>query len=139
MFDTANLQQGVPMSRTVLSGLIGLASVLMLAETAAAAPSITGVWARGDGNARVKIEPCGEHYCATNIWVKPGRKGESVGDTLVMMVEPKSDAELSGKAYDRRRKLTFSMDIAVKPSLLTSRGCMLGGLACTSMNWTRLD
>ncbi len=126
------------MSR-IVAVLLGIATTMAGLGAASAAPAITGVWSRGDGNARVRIEPCGPHYCATNIWVKPGRSNEAVGDTLVMMVKPESDARLAGKAYDQRRKLTYSMEIAVKPALLTSRGCLLGGLACTSMNWTRMD
>ncbi len=111
----------------------------LLAPVAAeAATPITGVWARGDGNAHVRIEPCGKNVCATNIWVKPGRKDEAVGDTLVMMVKPESDKRYAGKAYDKRRKLTYSMEIDVKPDVLRSRGCLLAGLACKSISWQRL-
>ncbi len=127
------------MSRIAAAALLGLSTFCAGLGSASAAPAITGIWARGDGNARVRIEPCGPHYCATNVWVKPGSKSESVGDTLVMMVKPESDARLAGKAYDQRRKLTFSMEIAVTPARLTSRGCLLGGLACTAMDWTRIE
>ena len=128
------------MPPTIASALIGLAAASVVGGAADATPSgLNGTWARGDGNARVRIEPCGPHFCATNIWVKPGRKDESVGDTLVMMVKPESAERYAGKAFDRRRKLTFSMEIAVKPELLTSRGCLIGRLACTSMDWRRIQ
>lgn len=127
------------LSSSSLSAALAALPLALLAPVAAeAAMPITGVWARGDGNAHVRIEPCGPNVCATNIWVKPGRKDEAVGDTLVMMVKPESEKRYAGKAYDKRRKLTYSMEIDVKPNVLSSRGCLLAGLACKSISWQRL-
>jgi uncharacterized protein (DUF2147 family) len=126
------------MLRHAIAGLIGLPTTLFMASAASANSDITGVWARGDGKAQVRIEPCGEHFCATNIWVKDTARGEAVGDTLVMMVKPDGADRLAGKAYDRKRKLTYSMEIRVEPDQLKSRGCVLGGLACRSVAWTRI-
>jgi len=126
------------MLRHAFAALAGLPSALLLATAASASPDITGVWARGDGKAQVRIEPCGEHFCATNIWVKETARGEAVGDVLVMMVKPDGADRLAGKAYDRKRKLTYSMEIRIEPQRLKSRGCVLGGLACRSVAWTRV-
>ena len=38
-----------------------------------------GTWARGDGNARVRIEKCGAAICAINTWIKDTSGGENVG------------------------------------------------------------
>jgi uncharacterized protein (DUF2147 family) len=124
--------------RPTLLRLIGLSPIVLAMPDAIAAPEINGVWARGDGNAHVRIAPCGADLCAVNIWVKDTSKGEAVGDTLVMMVKPQAPGRYTGTAYDRKRKLTVSMDISVEPKRLKSRGCMLGGLACRSVSWSRL-
>jgi len=42
----------------------------------AEAADIDGQWARGDGNAKVRISPCGSDICVVNTWIKPGMPKE---------------------------------------------------------------
>lgn len=110
------------------------------AQTHAAADSaILGVWARGDGVARVRVIPCGGALCAINTWIKPGVADEKVGDRLVMQVKPAGPATLSGAAFDPQRNLNYRMKIDVSGATMTTRGCVLGGLICKNMGWTRLS
>jgi uncharacterized protein (DUF2147 family) len=95
-----------------------------------------GVWLRDDGNARVKIAPCGEKLCATNLWIRDTSKGEEIGDKLIMTLKPNSSSTLEGTAYDPKRKLTFSMTLRVAGKGLTTRGCVIGGVICKNTNWT---
>lgn len=95
-----------------------------------------GVWLRDDGNARVRIAPCGQKLCATNLWIGDTSKGEDVGDKLIMTLKPNSDSTLKGTAYDPKRKLTFSMTLRVASKGLTTRGCVASGLVCKNTNWT---
>ena len=117
-----------------------LLTVLIAAPFPAAAtePSILGAWARGDGIARVRIEPCGAALCAINTWIKEGVTGEKVGDKLVMNVKPESETLLVGSAWDPQRRLGLSMRIDVEPSALKTTGCVLGGWLCKSMSWAKL-
>lgn len=94
-----------------------------------------GVWMRGDGNARVRIAPCGHNLCATNLWIGDASKGEAVGDKLVMTLKPASDNTWKGSAYDPKRGLTYSMTLRVTGKGLTTRGCIIGGLICKDVNW----
>ncbi|TAM98298.1 MAG: DUF2147 domain-containing protein [Rhizobiaceae bacterium] len=103
---------------------------------AAAERSPDGVWMRDDGNARVRIAPCGSKLCATNLWIKDTSKGEEVGDRLVMSLGRKSDTELDGTAYDPKRDKTYAITVIVGSNSLTMRGCILGGLLCKDVNWT---
>ena len=115
---------------------------VLLASTApglaAAESTIYGAWARGDGVARVRIAPCGGAICAINTWIRPGVTDEKVGDKLVMNVEPLSAAALSGTAFDPQRNLSYRMKISLAGARMTTRGCVLGGLFCKNMGWTRL-
>ena len=104
----------------------------------AAEPAIYGGWARGDGVARVEIAPCGGAICATNTWIKPGVADEKVGDKLVMKVEPSGAAAMSGTAFDPQRNLSYRLNISLAGRSMTTRGCVLGGLLCKNMGWTRL-
>ena len=104
---------------------------------AASAPDPSGTWNRGDGNAKVRIAPCGSNICATNVWIKDTSGGEAVGDKLVMTLKPKSADTLSGKAYDAKRSMTYAIQLKVAGQSLVTRGCVVGGLVCKSVNWSR--
>jgi uncharacterized protein (DUF2147 family) len=124
-------------ARKIVPGL----SVLWLAGAAVAAsqPDASGIWMRGDGNAKVRIAPCGSDICATNLWIKDTSGGENVGDKLVMSVKPKSADTLAGKAFDPKRNLTYSIQVKVRKASLVTRGCIIGGLVCKNVNWSRAD
>jgi uncharacterized protein (DUF2147 family) len=106
-----------------------------LLSISAQASDPDGIWARDDGNARVKIAPCGAKLCATNLWIKDTSKGEEVGDRLIMSLERKSDTELSGTAFDPKRDRTYSMTLIIGKNGLITRGCIIGGLLCRDVNW----
>jgi uncharacterized protein (DUF2147 family) len=118
-------------------------SVILFASTspglAAAASSIDGAWARGDGVARVQIAPCGGAICAINTWIKPGVKDEKIGDKLVMNVEPSGASVMSGTAFDPQRNLHYRLKISLSGKTMTTRGCVLAGLVCRNVGWTRLS
>ena len=98
-----------------------------------------GVWLREDGNARVRIAPCGGNICATNLWIKDTSKGEEVGDRLVMSLDRKSVTALAGTAYDPKRDKTYAITVIVNSASLTTRGCILGGVLCRDVGWTPVE
>ena len=97
-----------------------------------------GLWARGDGIARVKIQPCGNDLCAINTWIKPGVTDERIGDRLVLSIKAENGGRWAGEAFDPKRHLRFDMSFDVDGASMQSHGCVLGGLLCKSMGWTRL-
>jgi uncharacterized protein (DUF2147 family) len=107
--------------------------------TMANAAGIDGQWARGDGNAKVRIAPCGSNICATNTWIKPGTPSEKAGDILTMTIKPVSDGGYSGTAFDPQRNLTYKISVNVKGDTMTTRGCVLAGLLCKDVNWARIN
>lgn len=100
-------------------------------------PSMKGVWSRGDGNARVKIDSCGSALCATNLWIKPGTPSEKVGDRLIMNIKSSGNGKYEGQAEDPQRGLTYNLQVDVKGSSMTTRGCVLAKIICKSVNWSR--
>lgn len=116
-----------------------IASILALgAGTLAQAAEIDGSWARNDGKARVKIARCGTDICATNTWIKPGTPSEKAGDVLVMKVGKVSDNSYSGSAFDPQRDTSYKITLDVSGDRMTSKGCVLGGLLCKDVGWTRI-
>lgn len=115
-----------------------LVALFPAASFAANDPSPFGLWARGDGKAKVKVERCGADLCATNTWVREGTKGEKAGDVLVMSVKPDDPAHWSGTAFDRQRDMTYRMTLNVGETSMTTEGCVLAGIVCKEMDWTRI-
>lgn len=117
----------------------------LLVSTPASIPALAsppsakahGVWMRGDGNARVRIAPCGDKICATNVWIRDSSSGEAVGDRLVLTLTPDEQGGFEGTAYDPQRSLTYSMFMRVEPDVLQTRGCILGELLCKTVSWSR--
>ncbi|WP_306224575.1 DUF2147 domain-containing protein [Bosea beijingensis] len=105
----------------------------------AAAQDLDGTWLRDDGNARVRIAPCGDKICATNLWIGDTSKGEAAGDKLVMTLARQRDGTFSGNAYDPKRDWTYSMTITATPGALTTRGCIVGRLICRDVNWKAVE
>jgi uncharacterized protein (DUF2147 family) len=118
---------------------ITAAGLIMFAATSAQAASPQGDWSRGDGKAKVRIAPCGEDICATNTWIRPGTKDEKTGDRLVMTIADQGDGKWTGKAYDPQRKLHYRLKMRVAEKTMTTTGCVLGGLICKGVDWTRID
>ncbi len=125
------------MLRSVMVAASLLSASTVAPASAATSSEISGIWMRSDGNVRVIIKHCGKAYCATNIWVKDTSNGEAVGDRLVMNVTPQSANILTGTGYDAKRKLTYSMQISVEPNSLSSRGCVIGGMICKTLDWSK--
>ncbi len=117
-------------------GVILLATMLTTAANAAQEADPTGVWMRDDGNARVRIAPCGKAICATNLWIKDTSKGEEVGDKLIMTLKAQSGTTLSGEAYDPKRDMSYAIKVTVGKNSLVTRGCIVAGMLCKDVTWT---
>ena len=103
-----------------------------------AAPEINGVWMRGDRNARVRIAPCGQKICATNLWIGDTSQGENAGDKLIMTLSRNAGDSFAGTAYDPKRGWTYRITLERKGRSLFTRGCILGGLICKTVPWAEI-
>jgi uncharacterized protein (DUF2147 family) len=115
---------------------IAMASLYIAGVAIAGETAIEGKWMRGDGNALVRIAPCGAKVCATNLWIGDAGRGEEVGDRLVMSLTPDSSNTYSGTAYDPKRKMSYSIVVSARKGGLTTRGCVFGKLICKDVVWT---
>lgn len=115
-----------------------MSTAVSVGSASEAYEGIVGNWARGDGNARVRIAPCGEALCAINTWIRDPTGGEHVGDRLVMKVTG-GGASMTGTAYDPQRKLSYSLQIDYGAQAMQTRGCVLAGIVCKTISWTRLS
>lgn len=118
-------------------GFVALAGVLVGATPALASDITAGTWMRADGQAKVRVQKCGDSLCAVNVWIKnPG--DEKVGDRLVLNVKPVKPGLMEGSAFDPQRNLRFSSKITYSDASMTTSGCVLGGLLCRSVSWSKV-
>jgi len=120
--------------------VVAVSVVMLMANRVGAdgsGPSIMGDWRRSDGALGINISPCGEKLCAVNTWTRDADSGQRVGDRLILSLNAREASTLAGEAFDERRRLTYSLRISVDHDAMTTQGCLLTGLACRTMNWTR--
>ncbi len=122
----------------MIARILAIAVLVTALAAHAETPSPQGFWARGDGKAKVQIAPCGSDLCATNTWIKPGVTGEKIGDKLVMTVTEATPGHWTGSAFDPQRNMRYKLKMDVGDKTMTTSGCVLGGLLCKGVNWTRI-
>ena len=85
------------MKVSFLAAAISGVALFASGMAAAQADITSGTWMRSDGLAQVRVQKCGEAFCAVNVWVKnPG--DEAVGDRLVLNVKPVKPGQMEGSA-----------------------------------------
>lgn len=127
------------MQEASMKWILTITMMILLFPVSAQATDISGNWARGDGKARVCIAECGKDICATNTWIKPGTAKEKTGDRLVMSINQTADGQYSGTAFDPQRNLTYKISVKVDGDKMTTNGCVLAGLLCRNVGWSRIN
>jgi uncharacterized protein (DUF2147 family) len=72
------------------------------------------------------------------VWIASGNASEHVGDRLIMNVAKVNTSIYSGTANDPQRNLSYSLRIDVADQEMTTRGCVLAGMVCKDMGWSRI-
>ena len=125
----------------MLTGLRRASAGLCLAfaqMTAAEAANMDGVWSRDDGNARVRIAPCGDKTCATSIWIRDTSKGEAPGDKLIMSLKRSSDTEFWRRIRSQAGNYIFSRRYGWKPDDEDGKGAV-ARLLCKTLGWAQVN
>ncbi len=123
------------------------AAIMVLAPGGAHAVGRLGIWTNPSRSVRVDAHPCGKKFCGTVIWASPKAKADSarggnkqlVGMQLFRGLTPDKPNVWRGKVYVPDIDKTFSGTLTlINPQSLVAKGCLFGGVACTSQTWTRL-
>ncbi len=119
--------------RLVLLGLM-----VAQASGAAAAGDILGNWQRADGKSGIRMSPCGDAVCGHITWVKDVNSPAKVGQRVFFGMKPSGNG-WSGEAFNPEDGKSYSGNVIVAGSAMTTKGCVLGGLVCKSVDWKRSD
>jgi uncharacterized protein (DUF2147 family) len=113
------------------------AAALFAPTPALADPS--GVWLRENGNARVRMARCGDSFCGTIAWVKDPDSPSKVGQRVFYEMKESGANAYSGKAFNPENGKTYSGKMTISGGKMTTSGCVLGGMICQSVNWTKVN
>jgi uncharacterized protein (DUF2147 family) len=117
-------------------------AVLLAATTLSASPALadpSGTWLRDNGNSRVRVAPCGDALCGTIVWLKEEDTNSKVGQRVFFDMKPNGANKWSGKAFNPEDGKTYSGTMSLSGRSLTTAGCVLGGMICRSVNWSKVN
>ena len=120
--------------------LVGLA--LVAGAVAVSSPSLadpSGTWLRDNGNSRVRVAPCGDAICGTIVWLKDADTPSKVGQRVFFDMKPNGENKWSGKAFNPEDGKTYSGTMTLAGRNLTTSGCVLGGIICRSVSWSKVN
>lgn len=110
----------------------------------AAADPAEGMWKTevDDGSyAHIAMKPCGENICGTiaRTFNSDGEyNSPNKGKVLVRNMKPSGDGSYSGRVWRPSNDKIYIGKMQVKGNSLTLKGCVAGGLICSSQKWTRV-
>jgi len=115
------------------------AAVVIAASTLPALADPSGTWQRDNGNSRVRIAPCGSNFCGTLVWVKDASGPAKVGQRVFYDMTPAGANAWTGQAFNPEDGKTYSGKMTLSGSTMTTSGCVLGGLICRSVSWSKVN
>lgn len=115
------------------------AAALLIGCGAAQAQDIGGTWQRDTGASRVRFAKCGEALCGTISWLKDANGPAKVGQRIFYDMKPNGAGKWSGSAFNPEDGKTYSGTMALSGDTLTTSGCVMGGLICRSVKWSKVN
>jgi uncharacterized protein (DUF2147 family) len=111
--------------------------MIFVSAGTALAGDVTGVWLHEDGASKIRFAPCGSALCGTIVWLKETKGPAKVGQKVFFdMVSSGADA-WTGKAFEPSSGKEYAGKITLAGDSLTTAGCVMGGLICKSIVWSR--
>lgn len=144
----------IRLSSPLLACSIAVAAAILPAPLMAAGPE--GLWMNAEGDTKVRMSRCGEGLCGTVAWLKEPndsagrpktdkdnpdaskRSRRLIGLPVLLGMKPAGQGKWSGRIYNADDGNTYISNVALAgENTLKVQGCVLGGLICKTMNWTR--
>lgn len=124
--------------------LMLFAAAGVLSAGAALADPAVGVWKTevDDGSyAHINLSKCGSNICGTisRTFNKSGEyDSPNKGKKLVRNMKPGGDGYYSGKVWRPSNDKIYVGKMQLNGNKLKLKGCVAGGLLCSSQTWTRV-
>jgi uncharacterized protein (DUF2147 family) len=117
-----------------------LAAAIVGFSALPAAADVIGTWQRDNGESRVRFARCGDAICGTVAWLKnPDTAASKVGQRVFSDMKPAGANAWNGSAFNPEDGRTYTGKMSLTGNTLTTQGCVLGGMICRSVTWTRVN
>lgn len=136
------MQHGVvEPEETIMTKRLSLAAAaaVLIGCGAAQAQELGGTWQRDTGASRVRFAKCGEALCGTISWLKDANGPAKIGQRIFYDMKPNGAGKWSGSAFNPEDSKTYSGTMALSGETLTTSGCVMGGLICRSVKWSKVN
>jgi uncharacterized protein (DUF2147 family) len=132
------MEGGTVMTSRFIIALAVAGTTLCVAPASAA--EINGLWLRDTGASRIRFAPCGGAVCGTLAWIKPGTDTPAkVGQRIYSNMKPDGPNSWAGTAFNPEDGKTYKGKMSLSGNTLTTSGCVLGGLICKTVSWSRVN
>jgi uncharacterized protein (DUF2147 family) len=140
------------------SRIVLVAVLMSVGIVPAAASDPTGVWVNENGDTKVRLSRCGGGLCGSVAWLREPndtsgrpktdkrnpdvakRDRRMIGVPVLLGMKPEGEGRWSGRIYNADDGKTYSSRVMLAgANSLKVQGCVLGGLFCKSMTWTRTN
>jgi uncharacterized protein (DUF2147 family) len=114
-----------------------------------------GTWKANDGEAAVRVAPCGDGVCGTIVALSepndpatgrpktdvnnpdPSLRAKPIIGLTMMRVRADGPNVWRGTVYNGQDGRIYAATLAVAGETLQVRGCVLGGIICRTQVWTK--
>lgn len=116
------------------------AAGILIGLAGPASADVIGTWLRDNGESRVRFARCGDAICGTVSWLKdPATAKSKIGQRVFFGMKPNGANAWAGTAFNPEDGREYSGTMSLSGNTLTTRGCVMGGFICRSVNWTRVN
>lgn len=119
--------------------MLAVPVLLMLGSGVAVAQDVAGTWLRESGASRVRFSKCGEAMCGIIVWLKDANGPAKIGQRVFFDMKADGPGKWQGSAFNPEDNKNYSGTMFLQGAQLKTSGCVLGGLICRSVNWTRVN
>jgi uncharacterized protein (DUF2147 family) len=116
-----------------------MALFVLAGSVAPALADPAGTWLRENGNSRVRVSQCGSKMCGSIVWLKDDSGPSKIGQRVFYDMVKSSDNTWTGQAFNPEDGKTYAGKMVVSGSSMTTSGCVLGGLICRSVKWSKVN
>lgn len=127
------------MSRKHFGTLTTLGFVMGLIAAPALAADPAGIWLRDTGASKVRFAKCGAAWCGTIVWLRDANSPAKVGQRIFYDMMPNGENAWKGQAFNPEDGKTYAGKMTLSGASLSTAGCVLGGMICKTVNWSKAN
>jgi uncharacterized protein (DUF2147 family) len=101
------------------------------------ATDVSGVWLQDDGSSKVRFASCGARLCGDIVWLRNAAGPWKIGQRVFYEMVADGANRWSGKAFEASTGREYTGRMTLAGDRLVTAGCVLGGLICRSIVWSR--